>query len=49
MSVLSVANKAAHRKRYYKATNYDERVGSTPSNGEGNLMGNYEIRSFRKQ
>lgn len=49
MNVLSVANKATHRKQYYKATNYNQRVGSTPANAEGNLMGNYQIRSFRPQ
>ncbi|MEI5101732.1 peptidase inhibitor family I36 protein [Streptomyces sp. PmtG] len=48
-NVLSVANKTVHKKQYYKATNYRDRVGSTTAGGEGNLQGNYQIRSFKPQ
>jgi hypothetical protein len=48
-NVLSVRNNTNHRVQYYTQTNYNARVGSTPSGGEGNLQGNYQIRSFKKQ
>ncbi|WP_405016070.1 peptidase inhibitor family I36 protein [Kitasatospora sp. NBC_00070] len=48
-NVLSVRNNTNHRVQYYTQTNYNSRVGSTPSGGEGNLQGNYQIRSFKKQ
>lgn len=48
-NVLSVANSTGHRKQYYKGTNYQDRVGSTPAGGYGNLQGNYQIRSFKPQ
>ncbi|MGW4380402.1 peptidase inhibitor family I36 protein [Kitasatospora sp. NPDC004531] len=48
-NVRSVANKTNHRVQYYTGTNYNNRVGSTGSGGSGNLMGSYQIRSFRPQ
>ncbi|MFI5617870.1 peptidase inhibitor family I36 protein [Streptomyces sp. NPDC051567] len=48
-NVLSVRNNTGHRVQYYTRTNYNARVGSTPSGQEGNLQGNYQIRSFRPQ
>ncbi|WP_428985936.1 peptidase inhibitor family I36 protein [Streptomyces pyxinicus] len=48
-NVRSVFNRTNHRVQYYTQTNYHNRVGSTPSNGKGNLQGNYQIRSFKPQ
>ncbi|GGZ45278.1 peptidase inhibitor family I36 protein [Streptomyces subrutilus] len=48
-NVRSVRNNTGHRVQYYTQTNFHSRVGSTPSGGEGNLQGNYQIRSFKKQ
>lgn len=48
-NVRSVRNNTNHRVQYYTQTNYNSRVGSTPSGGEGNLQGNYQIRSFKSQ
>ncbi|MET9698474.1 peptidase inhibitor family I36 protein [Streptomyces sp. NPDC006529] len=48
-NVRSVANSTGHRKQYYTGTNYNNRVGSTPSGGSGNLQGSYQIRSFKPQ
>jgi Peptidase inhibitor family I36 len=48
-NVRSVRNNTDHRVQYYTQTNYHSRVGSTPSGGQGNLQGNYQIRSFKKQ
>ncbi|WP_324785974.1 peptidase inhibitor family I36 protein [Streptomyces sp. H51] len=47
--VLSVWNGTGHRVQYYKQTNYNARVGSTPAGRGGNLQGSYQIRSFKKQ
>ncbi|MER5889500.1 peptidase inhibitor family I36 protein [Streptomyces sp. NPDC001941] len=48
-NVLSVRNLMGYKVQYYKGTNYGDRVGSTPSNGNGNLQGNYQIRSLKRQ
>ncbi|WP_328315577.1 peptidase inhibitor family I36 protein [Streptomyces sp. NBC_00388] len=48
-NVRSVRNNTNHRVQYYTQTNHHSRVGSTPSGGEGNLQGSYQIRSFKKQ
>ncbi|WP_330328567.1 peptidase inhibitor family I36 protein [Streptomyces sp. NBC_00536] len=48
-NVKSVANSTGQRKQYYTGTNYNNRVGSTPSGGSGNLQGSYQIRSFKPQ
>jgi len=48
-TVLSVWNRTNQRKQYYTHTNFNNRVGSTPSGGRGNLQGSYQIRSFRPQ
>ncbi|MEU9192213.1 peptidase inhibitor family I36 protein [Streptomyces hundungensis] len=48
-NVRSVWNKTNHRVQYYTATNYHQRVGSTPSGQGGNLQGSYQIRSFKRQ
>ncbi|WP_433261087.1 peptidase inhibitor family I36 protein [Actinosynnema sp. CS-041913] len=48
-NVRSVWNKTDHRVQYYTATNFNNRVGSTPSGNGGNLQGNYQIRSFKPQ
>jgi hypothetical protein len=48
-NVLSVWNGTGHRVQYYTQTNFNNRVGSTAAGHGGNLMGNYQIRSFRKQ
>ncbi|AYG79031.1 hypothetical protein DWB77_01140 [Streptomyces hundungensis] len=48
-NVRSVWNKTNHRVQYYTATNYNHRVGSTPSGQGGNLQGSYQIRSFKPQ
>ncbi|MEU9623525.1 MULTISPECIES: peptidase inhibitor family I36 protein [unclassified Streptomyces] len=48
-NVRSVWNATGHRVQYYKQTNYNGRVGSTPAGNGGNLMGNYQIRSFKPQ
>ncbi|WP_181793170.1 peptidase inhibitor family I36 protein [Streptomyces sp. WELS2] len=47
--VLSVWNGTGHRVQYYKQTNFNGRVGSTAAGHGGNLMGTYQIRSFKKQ
>lgn len=49
LNVLSVWNGKNNRVQYYTQTNYNARVGSTPGGQGGNLMGNYQIRSFKKQ
>ncbi|MDU0292206.1 peptidase inhibitor family I36 protein [Saccharothrix longispora] len=46
-NVRSVWNSTDHRVQYYTSTNYNNRVGSTPSGAGGNLQGNYQIRSFQ--
>lgn len=48
-NVRSVWNSTDHRVQYYTSTNYNNRVGSTPSGQGGNLQGNYQIRSFQPQ
>ncbi|MCT9092313.1 peptidase inhibitor family I36 protein [Streptomyces sp. ASQP_92] len=48
-NVRSVWNKTNHRVQYYTGTNYNHRVGSTPSGQGGNLQGSYQIRSFKPQ
>lgn len=48
-NVKSVWNKTGHRVQYYTHTNYNSRVGSTPSGQGGNLQGSYQIRSFKPQ
>ncbi|MEU3219627.1 peptidase inhibitor family I36 protein [Streptomyces sp. NPDC006971] len=48
-NVRSVWNSTGHRVQYYTGTNYNNRVGSTPSGKGGNLQGNYQIRSFQPQ
>ncbi|MEU1125393.1 peptidase inhibitor family I36 protein [Streptomyces sp. NPDC005899] len=48
-NVRSVWNATGHRVQYYTQTNYNARVGSTPSGQGGNLQGNYQIRSFKPQ
>lgn len=48
-NVRSVWNGTGHRVQYYKHTNYQERVGSTPAGAGGNLQGSYQIRSFKPQ
>ncbi|MGE7387892.1 peptidase inhibitor family I36 protein [Streptomyces sp. NPDC004126] len=48
-NVRSVWNGKNNRVQYYTSTNYNSRVGSTPGGQGGNLMGNYQIRSFKKQ
>lgn len=48
-NVRSVWNSTGHRVQYYKSTNYKNRVGSTPAGAGGNLMGTYQIRSFKPQ
>ncbi|MFF8997780.1 peptidase inhibitor family I36 protein [Streptomyces achromogenes] len=48
-NVLSVWNGTGHRVQYYKQTNFNNRVGSTAAGHGGNLMGSYQIRSFKKQ
>ncbi|OIJ92666.1 peptidase inhibitor family I36 protein [Streptomyces colonosanans] len=47
--VLSVWNGTGHRVQYYTQTNYHNRVGSTRAGAGGNLMGSYQIRSFKPQ
>ncbi|GAA2228557.1 MULTISPECIES: peptidase inhibitor family I36 protein [Kitasatospora] len=47
--VRSVWNGTGHRVQYYTQTNYKARVGSTAAGSGGNLMGNYQIRSFQPQ
>ncbi|SHF67622.1 peptidase inhibitor family I36 protein [Streptoalloteichus hindustanus] len=47
--VRSVWNNTNHRVQYYTSTNYNNRVGSTPSLAGGNLQGSYQIRSFQPQ
>ncbi|MFJ7590205.1 peptidase inhibitor family I36 protein [Streptomyces sp. NPDC097617] len=49
INVRSVWNGKNNRVQYYTQTNYNSRVGSTPGGQGGNLMGNYQIRSFKKQ
>ncbi|MDQ0796263.1 peptidase inhibitor family I36 protein [Streptomyces sp. B1I3] len=48
-NVRSVWNATGHRVQYYTGTNYNSRVGSTPSGQGGNLQGSYQIRSFKPQ
>ncbi|MGW3497442.1 peptidase inhibitor family I36 protein [Streptomyces sp. NPDC001020] len=48
-NVRSLWNGTGHRMQYYTQTNYNHRVGSTPAGAGGNLMGNYQIRSFKPQ
>ncbi|MFD7921382.1 peptidase inhibitor family I36 protein [Streptomyces sp. NPDC059740] len=47
--VRSLWNATGHRVEYYTQTNYHHRVGSTPADRGGNLQGNYQIRSFKRQ
>ncbi|MDH6580262.1 peptidase inhibitor family I36 protein [Kitasatospora sp. MAP5-34] len=47
--VRSVWNGTGHRVQYYTQTNYHARVGSTRPGHGGNLMGSYQIRSFKPQ
>ncbi|MFF2198235.1 peptidase inhibitor family I36 protein [Streptomyces sp. NPDC058157] len=49
INVRSVWNGKNNRVQYYTQTNYNARVGSTPGGAGGNLMGSYQIRSFKKQ
>jgi hypothetical protein len=48
-NVRSVRNRTEHRVQYYTMTNYHSRVGSTLAGQGGNLQGNYQIRSFKRQ
>ncbi|MFF5703839.1 peptidase inhibitor family I36 protein [Streptomyces sp. NPDC012794] len=49
INVRSVWNGKNNRVQYYTQTNYNARVGSTSAGNGGNLMGTYQIRSFKKQ
>ena len=48
-NVGSVWNGTGHRVQYYTQTNFHNRVGSTKPGAGGNLMGSYQIRSFKPQ
>jgi hypothetical protein len=45
-NVRSVYNRNSRTATYYTRTNYESRIGSTPSGGRGSLQGNYQIRSI---
>ncbi|MFE2044910.1 peptidase inhibitor family I36 protein [Streptomyces sp. NPDC059477] len=42
----SVYNRTSYRYHYYRAFNYQDRIGSTLSGGQGNLAGTYTIGSL---
>jgi len=48
-NVRSLWNGTGHRVQYYTLTNFHHRVGSTRAGAGGNLMGSYQIRSFKPQ
>ncbi|AXG82019.1 peptidase inhibitor family I36 protein [Streptomyces paludis] len=45
--VKSVANETGKTIKFYKNTNYKNKIGSSKAGTRGNLEGNYSIRSFK--